>query len=162
MNVKLVSQFVLLLFAANGAPLVAKIALGDFLARPIDGGLTLPDDQALLGSSKTIRGVVASVLFTAALAPLVGISVAAGALIAATAMAGDLVSSFIKRRMRLRSSSAALGLDQIPESLLPALASQHVLGLGLVEIVFITMSFLICELVLSPLFFMAGIRDRRS
>jgi hypothetical protein len=45
MNVKLVSQFVLLLFAANGAPVVAKIALGDFLACQIDGGLKLSDGE---------------------------------------------------------------------------------------------------------------------
>jgi hypothetical protein len=64
--------------------------------------------------------------------------------------------------MGLRSSSAALDLDQTPESLLPALASQHILGLGQVEIVFITMSFLIGDLVLSRLFFMVGIRDRPS
>ena len=38
-----------------------------------------------------------------------------GLLVAATAMAGDLLSSFLKRRLALAPSSQAIGLDQIPE-----------------------------------------------
>ena len=34
-------------------------------------------------------------------------------------MAGDLFSSFVKRRLRLASSSMAIGLDHIPESSFP-------------------------------------------
>jgi hypothetical protein len=36
------------------------------------------------------------------------------ALIAASAMAGDCLSSFIKRRLGLERSSMTLGLDQYP------------------------------------------------
>ena len=44
-----------------------------------------------------------------------------GLLIALFAMLGDLLSSFIKRRLGMSPSTRALGLDQIPESLLPML-----------------------------------------
>ena len=38
--------------------------------------------------------------------------------------AGDLFSSFVKRRLDLASSSMAIGLDHIPESFFPLLASR--------------------------------------
>ena len=50
------------------------------------------------------------------------LSLMTGFLIALCAMLGDLLSSFIKRRLGLPSSSMALGLDQVPESLLPLLS----------------------------------------
>jgi hypothetical protein len=43
-------------------------------------------------------------------------------------MAGDLLSSFVKRRLNLPPSSRATGLDQIPESLLPALVCRGALS----------------------------------
>jgi len=38
-----------------------------------------------------------------------------GTLVATFAMAGDLFSSFVKRRLHLASSRMAIGLDHIPE-----------------------------------------------
>src|SRR6478736_778738 len=51
------------------------------------------------------------------------------------AMAGDLFSSFVKRRLHLASSSMAIGLDHIPESLFPLLASRWLLPLNILDIV---------------------------
>ena len=50
--------------------------------------------------------------------------------LAVGAMAGDLVSSFMKRRLRLKSEAQAVGLDQIPEVLLPLLLRKSRLGLS--------------------------------
>ena len=74
-------------------------------------------------------------------------------------MAGDLFSSFIKRRMKLPSSSKATGLDQIPESLFPALACQSRLGFSSTDILIIVALFFICERILSPLFYKLDIRQ---
>ena len=52
-----------------------------------------------------------------------------GALVAASAMAGDCLSSFIKRRFGLEPSRMTLGLDQVPESLFPAVACSAYLPL---------------------------------
>ena len=52
-----------------------------------------------------------------------------GALVAASAMAGDCLSSFIKRRFGLEPSEMTLGLDQVPESLFPAVACSAYLPL---------------------------------
>jgi CDP-diglyceride synthetase len=79
----------------------AGVALGTILARPLDGGMTLADGQPLFGHSKTIRGVVLSIVVTTLGAPSIGVDWTIGLVVAATAMIGDLFSSFTKRRMNL-------------------------------------------------------------
>jgi hypothetical protein len=59
---------------ANTAPLVAKKILGTRFSHPLDGGVTFVDKRALFGPSKTIRGLVVSILATTAAASLIGIS----------------------------------------------------------------------------------------
>lgn len=108
-------QSVVLLTLANGSPVVAKKCFGSRFATPVDGGAMLPDGRPVFGPSKTFRGIVASLLVTAAGAPVVGVRPEVGALVASVAMAGDLISSFTKRRLKLQPSSQALGLDQVPE-----------------------------------------------
>jgi CDP-2,3-bis-(O-geranylgeranyl)-sn-glycerol synthase len=78
----------------------------------------------------------------------------------ATAMAGDLFSSFLKRRLGLAPSSRATGIDQIPESLFPLLACARLLSLTVVDIAAGTAIFLIGEVVLSRLLFKFHLRDR--
>jgi CDP-2,3-bis-(O-geranylgeranyl)-sn-glycerol synthase len=49
-------------------------------------------------------------------------------------MAGDALSSFVKRRLGRRSGAEAPLVDQLPEALLPLLVFQERLGLGLPEL----------------------------
>ncbi|HME27949.1 MAG TPA: CDP-archaeol synthase [Acetobacteraceae bacterium] len=149
-----------LLVLANSMPVVAKKILGDRFAWPLDFGLKLPDGHRLFGASKTIRGVALAVSSCWAGAPLIGLEADLGARIAALAMAGDLLSSFIKRRLRLPPSSQALGLDQIPESLLPLLACIDPLDLTMYDIAAGVVIFLVGELLLSRLLFRIHLRDR--
>ena len=81
-------------------------------------------------------------------------------LVAAAAMAGDLLSSFLKRRLGLAASSKATGLDQIPESLFPLLACHSVLSLTAIDIVAGCAIFFVGEVLLSHLFFRLRLRDR--
>jgi CDP-diglyceride synthetase len=97
----IVAQLIVLLALANGTPLIAKKILGTILARPLDGGMTLADGQPLFGHSKTIRGVVLSIVVTSLGAHSIGEDWTIGLVVAATAMIGDLFSSFTKRRMTL-------------------------------------------------------------
>jgi CDP-diglyceride synthetase len=156
----IVAQLIVLLALANGTPVIAKTILGTILARPLDGGMTLADGQPLFGPSKTIRGVVLSVVVTTLGAPSIGVDWTIGLVVAATAMIGDLFSSFIKRRMYLPPGSMALGLDQTPESLLPAFACQWVLPITVLDIVLVTALFFVCELVASRALYTFKIRDR--
>jgi hypothetical protein len=156
----LIAKFFILLFLANAAPVVANKFLGRRFAWPLDGGMRFVDGRPLFGVSKTLRGVVFSVLATTAAAPLLGMSCYVGALAGSMSMTGDLMSSFIKRRLELPPSSRATGLDQIPESLLPLLVCQPLLGFTLTDIMIIVTLFLVGDVVFSPLFYKLRIRKR--
>ncbi len=150
----------LMLVIINGAPIVARALLRDRLAAPLDGHRLAPDGRPWLGNSKTVRGVAAAVLAGAISAPLLGYSPTLGAALGLLAMAGDLLSSFIKRRLGIPSSGMALGLDQIPEVLLPVAALRAALGLSWPAVVVEVALFLIVELVLSRLLFRLRLRKR--
>lgn len=153
-------QLLLLLGVANSLPILAKRILGKRFSTSLDGGLKFPDGRPIFGSSKTVRGVVLSILGTALAAVLLGFEWITGAGLAAASMSGDLLSSFLKRRLGLRVHSQAFGLDQIPESLLPLLLMREHLGLGSGDIILIVAAFTALELALSRLLFKLHIRDR--
>ncbi len=113
-------------YAANGWPPLARGR------RPIDGGRNWRDGRRIFGDSKTIEGfalgvgagtfygIIESYLFPIfntysgmwgaslpLMTPFIGFMIAFGA------MTGDLVGSFIKRRLGMKSSANAPGLDQL-------------------------------------------------
>jgi CDP-diglyceride synthetase len=147
---------------ANGTPLAAKKIFASRLSYPVDAGATLADGRPLFGPSKTVRGLLASILVTTACAPLIGLPASIGAIAAAAAMAGDLFSSFVKRRLNFPPSSQAIGLDQVPESLFPMLACRHALSLTMIDIVLGVVIFFAGELILSILLYRLNLRDRPS
>ena len=100
-----------------------------------------------------------SILITTAIAPLVGVDPGVGTVVASAAMAGDLFSSFMKRRLNLPPSSQALGLDQVPESLFPLLACRFLLSLTAADIALGIGIFFVGELALSRLLYKAHLRD---
>ncbi len=160
MHFSLVLQLLVLLTVANGTPVIVKDILKDRFATLIDGGAKFVDGRPILGSSKTVRGIFLSILMTSVFSPLVGLDWGIGALVASAAMAGDLFSSFLKRRMNLPPGSKATGLDQIPESLFPLLACRSTLRLTAVEIVAATAIFFLGEMFLSRLLYHFRLRDR--
>jgi CDP-diglyceride synthetase len=152
-------QLLVLMTLANGTPIVAKRIFGPRFSFPLDAGTIFFDGRPLFGHSKTIRGIVVSILVTTASAPLIGLDLTIGAIVAGAAMAGDLFSSFVKRRLNLPPSSQALGLDQVPESLFPMLACRYALSLTIADIALGVGTFFIGELILSRLLFRAHLRD---
>jgi len=152
-------QLLVLITLANGAPIVAKKIFGLHFSFPLDAGTIFFDGRPLFGPSKTIRGILISVLITTASAPLIGLDLTIGAIVAGAAMAGDLFSSFVKRRLNFPPSSRALGLDQVPESLLPMLACRDALSLTITDIALGVGIFFIGALILSRFLFRAHLRD---
>lgn len=155
----LLLELLVLIGVANAAPVLTKTLLGERFARPLDGGAGFVDGKPLFGSSKTLRGIVASLLATPIAAVLMGLGWELGAVVAGAAMAGDLLSSFTKRRLGLPPSSMAIGLDQVPESLLPLLAARWLVPVGLIEIAAGTAIFFMGSLVVSRLLFKLKVRD---
>jgi CDP-2,3-bis-(O-geranylgeranyl)-sn-glycerol synthase len=160
MHPVVVAKILVLITLANSAPVMAKNILGHRFAWPLDFGMRLGDGNRLFGASKTIRGVSLGIALSTIAAPLIGISLWLGAEVGALAMAGDLFSSFTKRRMGRKASSQAVGLDQIPEALLPLLACLKPLELSAVDILTGTLVFMVAELLLSRLLFRLHWRDR--
>jgi CDP-diglyceride synthetase len=152
-------QILVLLTFANGTPIVAKKIFGSRFALPLDAGIIFFDGRPVFGASKTMRGIVVSILITSAIAPFIGLDLTIGAIAASSAMAGDLFSSFVKRRLNFPPSSQALGLDQVPESLFPMLACRDALSLTIADIALGVGIFFIGELILSRLLFRAHLRD---
>jgi CDP-2,3-bis-(O-geranylgeranyl)-sn-glycerol synthase len=91
---------------------------------------------------------------------LLGLEWRIGAVVGTFAMAGDLLSSFCKRRLGLPPSSPALGLDQIPEALFPLLACKLLLLVPISEIALAVAIFFTGEVVLSRLLYAFNLRDR--
>lgn len=149
-----------LLFVANGTPILAKRLLGARLAKPVDAGSSYSDGRPWLGPAKTWRGLVLAPVVTAVAALLMDLDPLLGALIAVLAMVGDLITSFLKRRMGLASSSRALGMDQVPEALLPLLVCMPLLDIGVMSVVLILVAFTLGSLLLSRLLYRLGIRER--
>jgi len=153
-------QAIALLVVANGAPVLINNMQGEHWAWPVDNGLKLRDGRRLFGDSKTWRGLCSAILFTMIAAILSGIDLLTGILFGALAMTGDLLTSFIKRRMGCIESSRARGLDTVPESLLPVLLLKEQLALSLIDIILIVTFFFLIEEWVSPVLYRLHIRKR--
>lgn len=153
-------KLLLLLLVANGAPVIAYDIFREKWAYPIDGGRRLADGNRLFGDSNTYRGWISSLIACGITALLLGYSYPIGLIVAALAMAGDTLSGFIKRRLGHLPGSKMLGLDQIPESLLPVLGVTNLFQLNITDVVLITLAFFVLELVLSRILFKLHLRKR--
>ncbi|HED40420.1 MAG TPA: CDP-archaeol synthase [Chromatiales bacterium] len=154
------AQALLLLFVANGAPIVARLLLAGRLAWPVDHAYLFFDGRPLLGHSKTWRGIFFSLLLTSLVALLLALPWQVGLLFAFYAMCGDLLSSFIKRRSGIEPSGRALGLDQVPEALLPLLLLQSPLALTWHDIILLVILFIVLGQLFSRLLYRLHIRNR--
>ena len=159
-HVGLICEVLSLLALANFTPIMVKNLVGRRWAWPLDGGLRFFDGRAIFGASKTVRGVLASLVVTAAGSVAIGWGWELGVTVAAWSMGGDLFSSFCKRRLGLAPGGKATGLDQIPEALFPVLAVRGMVGLSAVDIGVVVVVFLVAEMLLSVVFFKMHLRER--
>ncbi|MCD4805699.1 MAG: CDP-archaeol synthase, partial [Desulfobacterales bacterium] len=68
---------------------------------PIDWNRTFLDGKPLLGSHKTIRGIIGSIAAGTLLSGFLGLPLIVGFCIGFFSMLGDSLSSFFKRRFEL-------------------------------------------------------------
>lgn len=120
----------LLVIVANSTPALLTMLLGDRWARAIDAGLNLPDGRPVFGPHKTWRGLAGGILAAGSAGMLLSVGFATGAAFGLLALLGDLLSSFLKRRLGRSSGQSTPILDQAPEALLPMLVLQDHLALG--------------------------------
>jgi len=106
--------FILPAYVANATPVV----LGG--GAPIDGGKLFRDGRPIFGAGKTIRGFVAGLIAGSLVGVLQGVVAGKactyamfGLLLVLGALVGDLLGSFIKRRLNIPRGGAAPVLDQL-------------------------------------------------
>lgn len=145
----------LLLCAANTAAWAAGRLFRRRWAAPLDFGLVLKDGQRLFGDHKTWRGLLAGAAASGLLAAVLGPGFALGAAFGAASMAGDALSSTIKRRLRREPGTEVPGLDQVPEAMLPLALFGPALGLGFLAMVGVTLAFTLLDIAAT------GFRHRR-
>ena len=150
----------LLIVTANGVPILLDDLLGRRWDWPLDGRLRFAAGRRLLGRSATVRGLAGAVAATTGAALLLGLPAKTGMLVGIFAMIGDVLSSFAKRRLGLEPGDRAIGLDQIPESLLPLLAVMDDRGLGWGDVGAIVLAFTLFSLAVSRILFHLKLRKR--
>jgi hypothetical protein len=136
----------LLLVAANSTPVIVGHILGPRCPAAIDGNRTLRDHRPIFGPHKTWRGLITGIMAAGLVGSLLGTGFAIGALFGSVALAGDLLSSFIKRRLGFSSGQSSLLLDQLPEALLPMLVLREALQLDPLTIVVTALVFTVLDL----------------
>jgi len=111
--------YVLPAYVANGSPVVGVRIIGR--RTPLDRGAKAWDGRRVLGDGKTVEGLIIGI----SVGTLAGLilylcgnvgnyrAVLEPSLLASGAMLGDIVGSFIKRRIGLRRGQPAPGLDQL-------------------------------------------------
>jgi CDP-2,3-bis-(O-geranylgeranyl)-sn-glycerol synthase len=154
----MIVELLFLIVVANGAPVLVSHLFHHRASLPVDFGLMLPDKNPCFGANKTWRGLLSSIIVTALLAKLLGFDYVTGLQVSSLAMAGDLFSSFIKRRLGQKPGSRFLLLDQVPESLLPAWFLVEKFGLEFRHILVLVAAFFVIEQALSFLFYKLGVR----
>lgn len=153
-------ELFVMLVLANGSPVVAARLFGRHCSAPVDGGRLWWDGKPILGNSKTWRGVVSGTVCCGLFAATTETGLLFGLVFGLSALVGDMISSFIKRRAGLASSAKATGLDQIPEALLPMLLAWLWLELGWLSVVGVVVLFCLANILLSPLLYRLGIRHQ--
>jgi predicted MPP superfamily phosphohydrolase len=127
----------------NFLPPLANVIWGERFNKPIDGGRFFFDQQRIFGNHKTIRGALCSLLGGTAAAPLLGVDFRVAAVASVLTMAGDLLSSFIKRRMNKPCGSNVIVFDQTFEVLFPVLFLKRFLQLTWIQILTILLLFIV-------------------
>jgi len=98
--------FILPAYFANSSPVI----LGG--GPPLDFGKFFLDRRRIFGEGKTIRGFVGGLLVGTLVAILQG-RAEAGFLLSLGALVGDLIGSFIKRRLDIARGGSLPGVDQV-------------------------------------------------
>ncbi|MEE4145763.1 MAG: CDP-archaeol synthase [Halieaceae bacterium] len=153
-------EVLVMLLATNGAPVLAARLFQSHGDKPLDLGKRLADGYPLFGSSKTWRGLLAALAGACALSMLFGYGLWFGLAFGLLVMAGDLGSSFVKRRKSLEPGARCIGWDQVPESLAPSIFATVVLGGQWWWPILLSLTFTLIQMLVSRPLYVLHIRKK--
>lgn len=136
-----------ILIVANAAPLLSTGFFPKGSRRPLDNGRRLADGHPILGKNKTLCGLISGIGAAGLLSLLIGIPFAMGLLIAGASLFGDLLTSFIKRRLGLAEGETAHLLDHLLEGVLPLLLCKGLFSITWLLSLVLLMLFIGCGLI---------------
>jgi hypothetical protein len=140
-----------LLCAANAAPVVVAKFARQRWAVPLDFEWVLRDGERLFGSHKTWRGFVSGVVACTLVGLLFDLPPIVSAGFACVSLLADAASSAAKRRLHLKPGTEYVGLDQIGEALLPLVLFARPLSLGFAEVIVVTATFIVLDVATAQL-----------
>lgn len=150
----------IMIVTANAAPILLRRLLGRRLSVPVDFGRRFFDNKPLFGTSKTWVGIAGILVAAVSVAALLQLDLVIGFLAGTGVLLGDLFSSFLKRRLGMKVSGMAIGLDQVPESLFPYLLVMERMNIPLLEIAVAVLTFTVFELLVSRFLYWLHIRKQ--
>ena len=112
-------KILILLWGINLTPVLLAFLMEGKWKTPVDRGMTFRDGNPFLGSHKTLRGVVGGIAAGGAGALVLSLPLWVGISTGILSMAGDLLNSFIKRRLGKTEGQQFLVMDQLLEGALP-------------------------------------------
>jgi hypothetical protein len=114
-------KILLLLLVANTAPLIFGVLFPNMRRWPLDNGRRFTDGRPLLGGHKTFWGLFSGIGAAGFISLLTGLPLSKGLLIGLASLLGDLLTSFLKRRLGLVEGETAYLFDHLLEGALPLL-----------------------------------------
>jgi uncharacterized protein len=136
-------KILILLWLINFAPPLLAHLFENRWNRPLDRGRKCRDGYPVFGAHKTDRGLIGAMVMGYGAGLSLGFPWWLGLACAVLSMAGDLLSSFLKRRLHQPSGTVAPGFDQLFEGLLPFVVLAWYESLSTVEVVVMVTLFMI-------------------
>jgi len=162
---------------ANAAPVLGGGG------RPIDGGAIFRDGSRVLGDGKTVRGFLVGVIFgtlvgiaqyfaapilepilaefvtvTPSMNYVLSMQIPAAFLMSVGALTGDLIGSFIKRRVHLKSGAPSPVMDQMGFIIMALIFAYPVLQPDSVYVVILTITTLLIHWISNAMGYLLGLK----
>ena len=118
-NLIIYIKITFLLWSINLAPVLLAFFFEEKWNTPVDRGIFFFDGKPFLGSHKTIRGVAGGIMAGLFFGFLATIPLGTAVLTGIMSMAGDMLTSFIKRRLKIGEGKDFPVVDQLFEGLFP-------------------------------------------
>ncbi len=112
-------KILILLWSINLTPVLLAMLFEEKWDTPLDRGILFRDGKPLLGSHKTIRGAGGGIIAGVAVGFVLGVPLWTALWAGILSMSGDLLNSFLKRRVNMFDGADFPVMDQLFEGAFP-------------------------------------------